>query len=190
MLLMLWAIASVSALGATGLIAGIIQGLQGLAGRCCKCLSGVARLIGYPTTVSPSGCPSTQLSRLSIGSPGSQQSIDGQARLLGDPRVFTDPARGQIFHYAGDWEFHGGSPSMEGSRAAFVLELRRVLAKDLWDQPPATIRARLDATHDFATSKVAGGTSESVGHAAASDASTAKLSDPTRRKGKSGRRKR
>eukprot|EP00419_Tripos_fusus_P054588 CAMPEP_0172806666 /NCGR_PEP_ID=MMETSP1075-20121228/6499_1 /TAXON_ID=2916 /ORGANISM="Ceratium fusus, Strain PA161109" /LENGTH=346 /DNA_ID=CAMNT_0013645493 /DNA_START=194 /DNA_END=1234 /DNA_ORIENTATION=- len=120
----------------------------------------------------------------------STEQIDGQARLLGDPRVFTDPARGQIFHYAGDWEFHGGSPSMEGSRAAFVLELRRVLAKGLWDQTRATIRARLGASHDFSTSGVAGGTSESVRHAAASDASTAKLSDPTRRRGKAGRRKR
>merc|ERR1712232_1484974 len=54
--------------------------------------------------------------------------LDGQVRILFDPAVFVDPSRGRLFHYCGDWQFLGGDPDMEGSRAGFTLALRKVLA--------------------------------------------------------------
>lgn len=53
--------------------------------------------------------------------------LDGQVRILFDPELFlTD--KGRLFHYCGDWEFLGGDEEMKDSRAAFVAEIRRVLA--------------------------------------------------------------
>jgi len=72
-----------------------------------------------------------------------QHKVDGQVRILMRPEVFMDSARGRIFHYAGDWEFHGGNPNMEGSRAAFVQELRKILRPLLSSFSPADLRLRL-----------------------------------------------
>mmetsp|Transcript_18724 Transcript_18724/g.41774 ORF Transcript_18724/g.41774 Transcript_18724/m.41774 type:complete len:522 (-) Transcript_18724:155-1720(-) len=69
--------------------------------------------------------------------------INGQARLLCDPVLFTNPQQGKIFHYAGNWEFHGGDPDMEGSRAAFVLALRRILDPILSSTTQTQLRARM-----------------------------------------------
>merc|ERR1719198_1742548 len=74
--------------------------------------------------------------------------LDGQGRILLDPRIFFDPTRGRIYHYCGDWEFYGGSPDMEGSRAAFVLELRRVLSRILRPEDASKIRSRLEEPKD------------------------------------------
>jgi len=61
------------------------------------------------------------------GEPGTLP-IDGQARILCSPELFLDPNRGRIYHYAGDWQFHGGEPDMEGSRASFTAAMRKLLA--------------------------------------------------------------
>jgi len=71
--------------------------------------------------------------------------VDGQLRLLFRPEVFTDPARGRIYHYSGDWRFLGGSREMEGSRAAFVAELRQLLAPLLPPEGNLALRERLGA---------------------------------------------
>jgi len=54
--------------------------------------------------------------------------LDGQVRILFNPEVFVDTSKTRLFHYCGDWEFLGGDANMTDSRAAFVLEMRRVLA--------------------------------------------------------------
>lgn len=60
-----------------------------------------------------------------------------------NPEIFINPERGQIFHYCGDWQFLGGSPDMEGSRAGFVVEIRKILAGVLRQEDAANIRKRL-----------------------------------------------
>lgn len=77
--------------------------------------------------------------------------VDGQVRILMRPEVFLDNARARIFHYAGDWEFHGGSPDMEGSRAAFIQELRKILQPILSDVSPADMRRRLTGEREGQT---------------------------------------
>lgn len=62
------------------------------------------------------------------GTPNNPAGVDGQVRILCDPRVFMDPRRGRIYHYSGDWEFFGGSLDMPDSRAAFVAALRHAMA--------------------------------------------------------------
>mmetsp|Transcript_4418 Transcript_4418/g.7623 ORF Transcript_4418/g.7623 Transcript_4418/m.7623 type:complete len:475 (-) Transcript_4418:140-1564(-) len=69
--------------------------------------------------------------------------IDGQARLLCNPQLLSDPKRARVYHYAGDWQFHGGDPEMEGSRAAFVLDMRKALAPVLGAVDKATLEKRL-----------------------------------------------
>jgi len=73
----------------------------------------------------------------------SSHKVDGQVRILMRPEVFLDESRGRIYHYCGDWEFLGGSPDMEGSRAAFVQELRTILRPALETIRPADMRMRL-----------------------------------------------
>lgn len=74
--------------------------------------------------------------------------VDGQVRMLLYPEVFLNEARGQIFHYCGDWQYLGGSPDMEGSRAAFVLALRKVLHPVLSQIDPALMRSNLTGESD------------------------------------------
>eukprot|EP00931_Biecheleriopsis_adriatica_P086193 TRINITY_DN60905_c0_g1_i1.p1 TRINITY_DN60905_c0_g1~~TRINITY_DN60905_c0_g1_i1.p1 ORF type:complete len:542 (-),score=112.58 TRINITY_DN60905_c0_g1_i1:68-1651(-) len=83
-----------------------------------------------------------------------QHDVDGQVRILMRPEVFLDASRGRIFHYAGDWEFHGGSPDMEGSRAAFVQQLRKILQPLLSAvSTPAELRKRLTGETDAERAK-------------------------------------
>lgn len=86
--------------------------------------------------------PTDSVDRWLAGKDASHK-VDGQVRILMPPEVFLDTARARIFHYAGDWEFHGGSPDMEGSRAAFVQELRKILQPILSEVSPADMRWRL-----------------------------------------------
>jgi hypothetical protein len=77
-----------------------------------------------------------------------QHEVDGQVRMLMRPDVFLDESRGRIFHYSGDWEFLGGSPDMEGSRAAFVQALRKILMPVLSSVSPVEMRNRLTGETD------------------------------------------
>lgn len=84
---------------------------------------------------------------------GNENAVDGQVRILFNPEVFIDPNRARLYHYCGDWEFLGGSPDMEGSRAAFVLELRKILQPVL--KNAAQVRRKLrTATRTTLTAKV------------------------------------
>lgn len=70
--------------------------------------------------------------------------VDGQVRILFHPELFLDGRKGRLFHYSGDWEFFGGDVDMEGSRAAFVQELRKVMQPLLHKGNAALIRERLE----------------------------------------------
>lgn len=74
--------------------------------------------------------------------------VDGQVRILMRPEVFLDESRGRIFHYCADWEFLGGSPDMQGSRAAFVQEIRKILEPVLSQIPADELRKRLTGESD------------------------------------------
>jgi hypothetical protein len=77
-----------------------------------------------------------------------QHQVDGQVRILVYPDIFLDHSRGRIFHYCGDWEFLGGSPDMEGSRAAFVVALRDILRPVLSTVSPEDMRKKLTGETD------------------------------------------
>merc|ERR1712232_585681 len=70
----------------------------------------------------PYGLPVETTRSVSSWLAGKEGLIDGQVRILLNPEIFTSLGQGRIFHYCGAWEFLGGDPTMEGSRAAFVLE--------------------------------------------------------------------
>jgi hypothetical protein len=68
--------------------------------------------------------------------------------MLMAPEIFLDESRGRIYHYCGDWEYLGGSPDMEGSRAAFVLALRELLRPILSQVDPELMRKHLTGETD------------------------------------------
>lgn len=92
----------------------------------------------------PYGVPITQtkdmIRWLETGQP---LPINGQVRILFNPEVFTNEAHGRLFHYSGDWEFLGGDVDMEGSRAAFILEMRKLLTEQNLLQKAPLIKQRL-----------------------------------------------
>jgi len=110
----------------------------------------------------PMGVPvrETRSVREWLASPWSQkrckegQLVDGQVRILFRPEVFIDPKRGRLFHYCSDWEFLGGDPDMEGSRAAFVVELRKLLAPVLRSQDASSVKERLCSPEGSTSSAV------------------------------------
>jgi len=59
--------------------------------------------------------------------PSPPDPIDGQVRILCRPDVLVDPSRARVYHYCANWEFFGGSTEDEGSRAAFVQDIRKIL---------------------------------------------------------------
>lgn len=60
-------------------------------------------------------------------SPDWRDPIDGQVRIVCRPDALVDPSRARIYHYCANWEFFGGRAEDEGSRAAFVQDLRKIL---------------------------------------------------------------
>jgi hypothetical protein len=54
--------------------------------------------------------------------------VDGQVRILCRPDALVDSNRARIYHYCANWEFFGGRAEDSGSRAAFVQDLRKILA--------------------------------------------------------------
>lgn len=95
----------------------------------------------------PFGIPITTTASTNAWLAGTTGKVDGQVRILFHPELFMNSERGRIFHYCGDWEYLGGDPEMEGSRSAFVLEIRRILRDILHAEGAAEVRKRLSGSH-------------------------------------------
>eukprot|EP00928_Gymnodinium_smaydae_P097207 TRINITY_DN8746_c0_g6_i1.p1 TRINITY_DN8746_c0_g6~~TRINITY_DN8746_c0_g6_i1.p1 ORF type:complete len:522 (+),score=73.61 TRINITY_DN8746_c0_g6_i1:72-1637(+) len=77
---------------------------------------------------------------------GADARIDGQARLLFHPEMFSNPSRGRIYHYCGDWQFFGGDEHVPGSRGAMILKLRELLRPYIQLEDKDALRRRLSGS--------------------------------------------
>lgn len=79
----------------------------------------------------PMGVPIKGVEKLSAHLRGGH--TEGQARVFMHPAVFTDTTKAHLFHYTANPMLSAMDPSIEGSRGAFIKELRKALEPILGD---------------------------------------------------------